>query len=137
MLPEGIMYDEDKMTIDERLKYLRRTKRHYVKANRKDRGRLLDEMVTQTDLHRKSLVRLVSSTLEHRPRRRQWARTHGPEVDDALRIVVESMDHICAERLAPNLTWLAHLLDRHGEMDVSPSLAAQLSRRVWPMPRVV
>jgi hypothetical protein len=26
-----------------------------------------------------------------------------------LRIISESMDHICAERLQPNLVWIAHL----------------------------
>ena len=28
-------------------------------------------------------------------------------VDDALRVIAESMDYICAERLTPNLVWLA------------------------------
>jgi hypothetical protein len=47
---------EDKMTIDERRKYLRKMKESYRRANRKERGQLLDEMETVTELHRKSLV---------------------------------------------------------------------------------
>jgi len=52
MLPEGKMSTEDKMNIDERRKYLRRMKRRYVQADRKERGRLLDEMEAVTELHR-------------------------------------------------------------------------------------
>ncbi len=37
------MSNEDKMNIDERQKYLRRMKKRYVRAGRKEQGRLLDE----------------------------------------------------------------------------------------------
>jgi len=46
-------------------------------------------------------------------------RTYGPEVDDALHVISESMDYICAERLKPNLTWLAEHLGAHDELDAS------------------
>ena len=122
------MSNTDKMTIDERLKYLRRMKKRYLKASRKERGQLLHEMEIVTDLHRKSLIRLMNGTLERTPRRRQRDRTYGPEVDDALRVLAEAMDHICAERLTPMLPWMAQHLARHGEMEVSPSLMAQLDQ---------
>jgi hypothetical protein len=103
MLPEGTMSSEDRMTIDERRKYLRMMQKRYREAGRKERVRLLDEMEAVTELHRKSLIRSMSSSLERRPRRRQRGRTYGPEVDDALRVIAESTDYICAERLTPNL----------------------------------
>ena len=53
----------DKMTIDERRKYLRRMKKRYEQAGRKERGRLLDEMGAVTELHRKSLIRLMNGSL--------------------------------------------------------------------------
>jgi hypothetical protein len=53
---------EDKMTIDERRKYLRRMKPRYVEANRKERGQLLDEMEMVTELDRTSLL---ASTARH------------------------------------------------------------------------
>jgi len=37
MLLEDLMPAEDKMTIDERYKYLRRMQKRYEKANRKER----------------------------------------------------------------------------------------------------
>jgi hypothetical protein len=119
---------EDKMTIDERRKYLRRMEKRYRQADRKERGRLLDEMEAVTDLHRKSLIRLLKGGLERRPRRRQRGRTYGPEVDDALRVIAESTDYVCAERLAPNLPWLAKHLAAHGELTLSPQLLEQLDR---------
>ena len=117
---------EDRMTIDERRKYLRKMQERYYQAGRKERGRLLDEMESVTDLHRKSLIRLMKGSLERQPRRRQRGRTYGPEVDDALRVITESTDYICGERLTPNLTWLAKHLSAHGELETSPRLLEQL-----------
>lgn len=122
------MSTNDRMTIDERRKYLRMMQKRYFQATRKERGQLLDEMEAVTELHRKSLVRLIRSDLKRRPRRRQRGRTYGPEVDDALRVIAESTDYICAERLAPNLTWLAEHLAAHGELQTSPQLLEQLER---------
>ena len=51
------MPTEDKMTIDESRKYLRKMQKRYAQANRKERGRLLDEMEAVTDMHRKGLIR--------------------------------------------------------------------------------
>ena len=64
-------YDE-KMTIDDRLKYLRRMKKRCLRADRTGRGLLLDKMVAHTELHRKSLTRLMSSDLRRSPRRKPW-----------------------------------------------------------------
>ena len=63
MLLEGTMSTDDKMTIDERWKYLRRMQKRYLKAKRAERGRLLDEMETVTEQHRKSLIRCMGSDL--------------------------------------------------------------------------
>jgi hypothetical protein len=122
------MSTQDKMTIDERWKYLRTMKKRYVKAGQKERAHLLDEMEAVTGLHRKSLIRLMNDSLERKPRRKQRGRTYGPEMDDALRVISESLDYICADRLTPNLVWMATHLTAHGEMDTSPLLLEQLER---------
>jgi len=44
------MSTDDKMTIDERRKYLRRMKKRYVEADRAERSKLLDEMQQMTEL---------------------------------------------------------------------------------------
>jgi hypothetical protein len=47
-------------------------------------------------------------------------------LDDALRVIDESFDYICAERLTPNLVWMARHLGRHDELRATTSLLDQL-----------
>lgn len=122
------MSTEDKMTIDERLKYLRMMKKRYVKAARKEKGRLLDEMQAVTELHRKTLIDLINGELKRKPRKKQRGRIYGPEVDDALRVIDKSFDYICAERLTPNLVWMTQHLARHSELETSGLLLERLGR---------
>ena len=77
---------DDTMTIDERRKYLRMMQKRYVQADRKERGRLLDEMEVITQLHRKSLSRLLHSDLERRPRRRHRGRPGSGSTKRVVRV---------------------------------------------------
>jgi hypothetical protein len=70
----------------------------------------------------------MKGNLTRKPRGRQRGRVYGPDVDDALRVIAESTDYICAERVTPNLTWLAQHLAAHGELTVSSRLLEQLDR---------
>ena len=123
------MPDEDKMDIDERYKYLRIRQRLYRLANRKERGRMLDEMEQVTGLDRKTLIRQMKKRkIERGVRRRQRGKSYGAAVDDALRVIAETLDYICAERITPNLVRTAQHLALHGELDVSASVLGQLER---------
>ena len=122
------MPTDDEMTIHEERKYLRKMQKRYVKSDREEQGRLLDEMVAFTGKHRKSLIRLMNGDLARKKRRKQRGKTYGPDVDDALRVIDESLDQICAERLTPNLVWLATHLAAHGEMEAPASLLDQLAK---------
>ena len=122
------MSAEDKMSIDERRKYLQQMKKRYEKAGRKEKGQLLDEMEAVTELDRKTLTRLMKSSLKRKPRRKQRGRTYGAEVEDAMRVIYPSFDYICAERLTPNLVWMAQHLARHGELEVSDVLLEKLGQ---------
>lgn len=129
------MPTQDEMDINERFKYLRIMRKRYICADRGGRGRLLDEMRQVTGLDRKTLIRRMTSKLERQPRRKQRSRTYGCEVDDALRVIAESFDHIAAERLGPNLVWMAEHLAAHGELRVSPALLEQLKQISVPTVR--
>ena len=103
------------MTIDERFKYLRVMQHRYVEVDRKEKGVLLTEMESVTTLHRKSLIRHMNGRLERKRRRKQRGRTYGPKVDDAIRVISESLNYICPERLTPSLVSMAkHLAARGG-----------------------
>jgi hypothetical protein len=130
MLPEGIVSTEETMTIDERRKYLRKMKTRYTNASRTQRGCLLDEMESVTGLHRKSLIRLLKGKdgLRRKPRNKQRGRTYDAGVEEAIRVIAESLDYICAERLTPNLVWMAKQLAKHKEMSLSTTVQAKLSQ---------
>jgi hypothetical protein len=121
------MTTEDEMTIDERFKYLRKMKTRYVNADRQERGHLLDEMEAVTGLHRKSLIRRLTSSLERQPRRRERQKTYGADVTAAVRVIAQSLDHPCAERLTPNLAWMAQHLSQHGELQLSEAVLDKLT----------
>jgi hypothetical protein len=122
------MTTEEKMSIDEERKYLRAMKERYKEADNKTKGQLLDEMQAVTGKHRKSLIRLMNNSLKRKRRSRERGEMYGPDVDDALRVIDPSFDHICAERLTPNLVWMARHLDRHGELRATAKLLDQLER---------
>ena len=87
------MPGEEKMTIGETRKYLAIMQRRYQAADKKGKGTLLDEMEKFTGMHRKSLIRLLSAPdLSRKARRKQRGRKYGPEVDDSIRVVAESLD---------------------------------------------
>ena len=123
------MLDVPSMTITERRKYLARMLPRYLAADRPQQSLLLTEMQTVTGLHRKSLLRLLNaSSLARQPRSRQRTRTYGAPVDDALRLIWETLDYLCAERLTPALVSTAHLLAHHGELTLTDDLLAQLGQ---------
>jgi hypothetical protein len=121
------MANDEHMSIQERRKYLRIMQHAYQTAKRSERGRLLDTMQTATGLNRKTLIRLMAGDLKRRTRQRERGRTYQRDLDQALRIIAESYDFICAERLTPNLLALAEQLAAHAELHLSEPLRQQLS----------
>lgn len=122
------MPNRGEMTIAERHKYLQIQRGRYLAASRKGRSELLNEMQEVTGLHRKTLIRLMNHAMVRRPRQKQRQRSYGAAVDDALRVIAESLDYPCAERLTPNLVWIAQHLSQHGELRLTPELLEQLKR---------
>jgi hypothetical protein len=96
-----MMTADDKMTIDEVYRYLRKMRPAYEQADQTEKGRMLDDMERVTGHHRKSLIRLLHGPLERHPRRQQRGRTYKVE--------------------------LTAQLARHGEVELTPSLKTQLA----------
>ena len=120
---------EEQMSIDERRKYLHKMRIRYWQAqSRTERSKLLDEMEAVTELHRKSLLRLIHGELARKSRRKQRGKTYGAEVMAAVRVIAESLDFPCAERLHPALVWMAEHLRVHGELDASPEVLEKLGQ---------
>src|SRR5437763_13965793 len=107
------------LTLSERRKYLKRVWPRYLQADRDQRSTLLTEMEQITAMHRKSIIRLMKgASLERNKDKRHTPRppTYGKEVRQVVMLVWESLDYICAERLAPQLLATARHLARCGEL---------------------
>jgi hypothetical protein len=122
------MPDDDKMSIDERRKYLRLVARRYAKAKRVERSQLLTEMEEVTGLHRKSLLRLMHlPSLERAPKKYRFRRRlYGDVVADVVQVVWESLDYVCAERLTPVLLSTAQQLARWEELMLKDEVEEKL-----------
>lgn len=122
------MPSDDRMSVDERRKYLKLVAPRYARAGRVERSGLLTEMAAVTELHRKSLLRLLHGpTLERAPKRPRFRRRrYGVVVADVIRVVWESLDYVCAERLTPELLSMARHLARWGEVSLTPEVEVAL-----------
>src|SRR4030065_2563776 len=96
MLLRRTMPTEEKMSVDERRKYLRLVAPRYSKARRAERSKLLTEMAAVTGLHRKSLLRLMHMpSLERAPKRLRFRRRrYGSAVADVVGVIWESLDYV-------------------------------------------
>jgi hypothetical protein len=128
MLLRRTMPSDEKMSVDERRKYLKLVAPRYVKARRAERSKLLTEMREVTGLHRKSLLRLMHMpSLERAPRRRRFRRRrYGAAVAEVVQVVWESLDYVCAERLTPALLPTARQLARWEELVLTPEVEGAL-----------
>lgn len=121
--------DSMTMTINERRKYLTKMQARYQRAKHRDRSQLLTEMEAITGLHRKSLTRLMAQpSLRRKPRSTQRRAVYGPDIRHVVRVVWESLDCICAERLTPQLRMTAQHLAFFGELTLTPTLEIALAQ---------
>jgi hypothetical protein len=104
-------------------------KERYQKANRRRKGQLLDEMGKMTGLHRKYLVaRMNGPGPYRRERSRERSREYDDEVDQAIAIISDTLDWICAERIQPTLAETAQQLAKFDEIVVSDEVMGKLGR---------
>jgi hypothetical protein len=123
-----MMSETDSMDVNERRKYLHKMWKRYREGDKAEKGRLLDEMEAVTGQHRKSIIRTVNGHLSRKRRRKERGREYGVDVDDALRVIARALDYPCAERLQPNLVWLADQLGAHGELRLQRETLEKLGR---------
>ena len=110
------------------LEYGVRQSGRYQKATKKEKGKILDEVVRVTGYHRKSAVRLLSGRRRVRrggPNGRPVV--YGPKVAAAARVVHEAAGGIGAKRLQPFVCELAGRLEEFGELlDLVENKAAKI-----------
>jgi hypothetical protein len=107
--------------------YTEAVRGRYLKAIKKDKGRILDEFIQVSGYHRKAAIRLLHRNgSAGKGRRRGRQRCYRNEVVDALRQTWEASDRLCSKRLKPFLGELARVMRQHGELHLSTAVEAQL-----------
>ncbi len=107
--------------------YTEAVRERYLRADRKEKRRVLDEFVNVTGHHRKSAIRLLRrKQQEILQRRREHPRCYGPPVVQALKVAWEATDHLCSRRLKPFLPELISVLRRCGEKTMTAEVEVQL-----------
>ena len=116
------------MGIDERTSYLAIQYERYVVADRRERSRLLDEMVEVTGLARETIIRKMRTRPRRKHRRKQRGSKYGADVQHAIHVVAEALEYPCAERLKPVLPQMSEKLAQHGHLHITDDLSAKLLR---------
>jgi len=95
----------------------------YASSNRKERGRILDEFVVVSGLHRKHAMRLLRA--EQANRRfgpRPARRLYNNATREALVVIWGVSDRICGKRLRPLVPILIEAMERHGHLHLAPEV---------------
>jgi hypothetical protein len=99
----------------------------YRSVDRTNKGRILDEFVAVTGLHRKHAMRLLGS---NRPAKaegsRRERRIYDEAVKTALVLLWEAADRLCGKRLRPLIPILLDAMERHGHLDLVPAVRVKL-----------
>lgn len=100
----------------------------YRVASHHQKSIILDEFIAATGYARKYAIRLLTRPAPPtvaaitRPR----ARRYGPAVQEALRVAWMAANGICGKRLVPFLPELVASLERHGQLQLTDEVRAQL-----------
>jgi len=99
----------------------------YASSRRKERGRILDEFVAVSGLHRKHAMRLLRAGLPgRRSGPRPARRLYNEAVREALIVLWEASDRVCGKRLRPLMPLLVEAMERHGHLHLAAEVRAGL-----------
>jgi hypothetical protein len=107
--------------------YTEAVRERYLRADKKEKGEILDEFVNVPGYRRKSAIRLLHRRRQGiPPRRRERPKKYGSYAVEALKVAWEATDRICSRRLQPFLSELVRVLRQHGEKVMTAEVEAQL-----------
>ena len=100
----------------------------YRASSRKEKSRILDELITATGHHRKHAIRLLAQSEETREKvsRVKSRRIYDEVVLEALIPAWEAANCICGKRLEVVLPHVLTSMERHGHLDLDPEVRLRL-----------
>lgn len=110
------------------LELLQALRERYREANRREKGRILDEFVAVAKCHRKHAVRLLGRSGEElaavttAPGRRMYDEA----VREALVVLWEASDRICGKRLKAVAPALIEAMEQHGHLELDAEVRERL-----------
>ena len=111
------------------MEYAQALRGRYFGASREEKGKMLDEFMKVTGLHRKAAIRLLNRRSQSRAvKRRGRPRKYGTGAVEALKAVWEASDRLCSKRLQPFIPEMVKVLRQHNELRVDAATEAQLCR---------
>jgi len=121
----------NKMSIQTRIGYLKRVKPRYLKSNKQEKNKILDEFCKNTEYNRKYAIRRLAPQNEIktiRPINRKRKCTYTNEDVYWLSKVWEIMDYPCGQRLEPVLPEMIDILISFKELNIPDSIAVRLKK---------
>jgi hypothetical protein len=99
----------------------------YLRADKSERSRILDEFTAVSGFHRKHAMRLLRVG---QPKQRSGPRPGRRIYDDATRealiVIWEASDRICGKRLQPLVPIMVEAMERHGHLNLAPAVRISL-----------
>jgi hypothetical protein len=117
------------MSISTRRELSCRVAARYQMSGRKEKSAILNEFTATTGCDRKYAIRRLNQMkngLPPDPVKRTRKRWYGRDVEDALLVVWQAANFICAKRLIPFLPELIPAMERHGQLCVDAQTREKL-----------
>jgi hypothetical protein len=117
----------ERMDMHSRNQYLKVLIEDYLKADRKGKGKILDEYCKNTGQSRKYVIRKINEMAfkEPKPQKKRKAK-YGRDVRDVLSKIWEIFDYPCGQRLKPILMSEVDRLREIGELKITATLTEKL-----------
>jgi IS30 family transposase len=111
------------MTHQGKRELLQAMRPRYLKADKAGKQHILDEFVAATGYHRKYAIRLLHNGSKPKGwRKRGRSKTYQGEVVTVLEQIWEICGRICSKRLQPFLPEMVVVLERQGELVLTPEI---------------
>jgi len=107
---------EAKMSQHSKRELVQRLQPRYLKAERKEKTKILDEFVAVTGMHRKAAIRRLRQQNNPKQEHRGRQKTYTGSVVSALVKIWRICGCICGKRLQPILSDMVASLERHNEL---------------------